>query len=237
METELLYYYDSYLKEFKAKIVDIFENKVALDKTAFYPEGGGQPADFGSLTVNDKSIKVINTLKDGDLIYHIVDPPLDKSLISSTVQGTIDWGRRYAHMRHHTAIHILSGVLFQKYNAKITGSQINVDKARMDINYEQLNRELLPVIEANANEIVKKGLPVNVKFADPKSLDFNNIVRVKLDLLPEKLETVRLIDIEGFDYQADGGTHVKNTSEVGTIKIVKYESKGKANKRIYIILE
>lgn len=237
METEPLYYYDSYLREFKAKIIDISENKVVLDKTAFYPEGGGQPADFGTLNVGDKSVKVLNTVKDGDVIYHIVDPVLDKNLISSPTQGAIDWGRRYAHMRYHTAIHILSGLLFKKYNAKITGSQISVDKARMDVNYEELNRELIPIIEADANEIVKKSLPVSVKFEDPKNLDFNNIVRVKLDLLPEKLETVRLIDIEGFDYQADGGTHVKNTSEVGTIKIVKYESKGKSNKRIYIILE
>ncbi|MEM3811388.1 MAG: alanyl-tRNA editing protein, partial [Thermoplasmata archaeon] len=138
---------------------------------------------------------------------------------------------------YHTAIHILSGVLFKKYNAKITGSQIGEDRARMDVNYEALNRDLLPIIENDANDIVKKNLPVTVRFEDPKNLDFNSIVRVKLDLLPEKLETVRLIDIEGFDYQADGGTHVKNTAEVGTIKISKYESKGKANKRIYVSLE
>lgn len=237
MKTEPLYYYDSYLKEFEAKIIDTSENRVVLDKTAFYPEGGGQPADFGILKIGEKTIKVLNTVKESDIIYHIVDSPLDKDLISSIAHGFIDWGRRYAHMRYHTAIHILSGVLFKKYNAKITGSQIGEDRARMDINYEALNRELLPILENDANEIVKKNLPVTVRFEDPKNLDFNNIVRVKLDLLPENLETVRLIDIEGFDYQADGGTHVKNTVEVGTIKISKYESKGKANKRIYVSLE
>lgn len=237
MKTEPLYYYDSYLRDFEAKIVNISENKVLLDKTAFYPEGGGQPSDQGTFNINNLSFKVIDTVKDGDLIYHIMEFPLDKSLIDSTVHGTIDWNRRYAHMRYHTAIHILSGVLFKKYNARITGSQISEDKARMDVNYEGLNRELIPVLENDANEIVKKGLKVSVRFEDPKNLDFNSIVRVKLDLLPEKLESVRLVDIEGFDFQADGGTHVKNTAEIGYLKIVKYESKGKANKRIYINLE
>ncbi|MEM3252734.1 MAG: alanyl-tRNA editing protein, partial [Thermoplasmata archaeon] len=138
MKTEPLYYYDSYLKEFEAKILDISENKVVLDKTAFYPEGGGQPADFGILKIGNKTVKVLNTVKDSDIIYHIVDSPPDKELISSIAYGLIDWDRRYAHMRYHTAIHILSGVLFKKYNAKITGSQIGEDRARMDVNYEAL---------------------------------------------------------------------------------------------------
>ncbi len=136
-------------------------------------------------------------------------------------------------MRHHTAIHVLSGILYKEYGARITGSQIYTDKARMDINHD-LTREAIPELESKANEIVKKGLEVISYYIDKK--DFKDYMgRIREDLLPEG-EKLRIVEIKGFDLQADGGTHVKNTSEVGTIKISKYENKGKMNKRIYINL-
>jgi misacylated tRNA(Ala) deacylase len=204
-------------------------NIILLEKTAFYPEGGGQPYDTGIIYGNEE-YSVIRVFKEGDMVYHELDRNFSDE---ENVRGRINWDRRYSHMRHHTAIHVLSGILFKDYGARITGSQIYEDRARMDINYD-LGREMLPEIEAKANEIVKKGLEVTWYYIDRK--DFrDDMVRIREDLLPEG-DKLRIVEIKGFDMQADGGTHVKNTSEIGNIKITKYENKGKMNKRIYINL-
>jgi len=229
MGTLKLYLDDPYLIEFESNVIEYNGKILVLERTAFYPEGGGQPCDTGKILGN-REYNVIKVFKEGDIVYHELD---SEFLGEKNVTGVIDWEKRYLHMRHHTAIHILSGILFKDYGARITGSQIYTDKARMDINYE-LGKDKLPEIEAKANDIVKKGLDVVWYYIDRK--DFKeDMVRIREDLLPGD-EKLRIVEIKDFDLQADGGTHVKNTAEVGTIKISKYENKGKMNKRIYINL-
>jgi len=229
MGTLKLYLDDPYLIEFESNVMEYNGKILVLERTAFYPEGGGQPCDTGKILGNSE-YNVIKVFKEGDIVYHELD---SEFLGEKNVTGVIDWEKRYLHMRHHTAIHILSGILFKDYGARITGSQIYTDKARMDINYE-LGKDKLPEIEAKANDIVKKGLDVVWYYIDRK--DFKeDMVRIREDLLPGD-EKLRIVEIKDFDLQADGGTHVKNTAEVGTIKISKYENKGKMNKRIYINL-
>ncbi len=229
-KTEKLYLEDSYLKEFTSKVLEYRENEILLEKTAFYPEGGGQPSDKGKVFTK-LEYNVINVYKDNDAVIHVLDKPFDGS---EEVKGIIDWDLRYLHMRHHTAIHILSGIFYNKYKARITGSQIYPDRARMDINYE-LRRDEIPEIENLANEIVKNDYEIKVYYIDKKDFT-DDLVRVREDLLPD-IDKIRIVEISNFDRQADGGTHVKRTSEVGKIRISKYENKGKNNKRIYITLE
>lgn len=228
-KTIKLYMDDSYLKEFEAKVTEINGNEIVLDRTAFYPEGGGQPSDQGKI-ISDSEYNVLRVYKDGDAVIHVLDRNFEGN---NQIKGVLNWELRYAHMRHHTAIHIVSGILFKDYGARITGSQIYADKARMDINYE-LSREELPVIEKKANDIIKSDLEVKVLYINKNEMK-DTMVRVKEDLLPD-VEVIRLIEISGFDVQADGGTHVKRTSELKGLKITKYENKGKMNKRIYLNL-
>jgi len=229
METKKLYLDDPYLKNFEANVIYAKDNEIVLDRTAFYPEGGGQPYDTGKI-INENEFSVIEVRKENEYVVHKLDRNFTGSL---NVKGEIDWDRRYAHMRHHTAIHIISGVLYKKYNARITGSQIYTDKARMDVNYD-LKKEDLPVIEKEANNIVEMNLNVNIKYIKRSEMK-QDLVRVREDLLPD-VDIIRVIEIEGFDMQADGGTHVRKTGEVGKIVISKYENKGKNNKRIYLNL-
>jgi len=229
METKKLYLEDPYLKNFEANVIYAKDNEIVLDRTAFYPEGGGQPYDTGKI-INENEFSVIEVRKENDYVVHKLDRNFTGSL---NVKGEIDWDRRYAHMRHHTAIHIMSGVLYKKYNARITGSQIYTDRARMDVNYD-LKKEDLPVIEKEANNIVEMNLNVNIKYIKRSEMK-QDLVRVREDLLPD-VDIIRVIEIEGFDMQADGGTHVRKTGEVGKIVISKYENKGKNNKRIYLNL-
>ncbi len=229
METKKLYLDDPYLKNFEANVIYAKDNEIVLDRTAFYPEGGGQPHDTGKI-INENEFSVIEVKKENEYVIHKLDRNFTGSL---KVKGEIDWGRRYAHMRHHTAIHIMSGVLYKKYNARITGSQIYTDKARMDVNYE-LKKEDLPILEKEANEIVEMNLNVNIKYINRNEMK-QDLVRVREDLLPD-VDIIRVIEIEGFDMQADGGTHVRKTGEVGKIVISKFENKGKNNKRIYLNL-
>ncbi len=229
METKKLYLDDPYLKNFEANVIFAKDNEIVLDRTAFYPEGGGQPYDTGKI-LNENEFSVIEVRKENEYVVH----KLDRNFTGSPkVKGEIDWDRRYAHMRHHTAIHIMSGVLYKKYNARITGSQIYTDRARMDVNYD-LKKEDLPVIEKEANQIVEMNLNVNIKYIKRSEMK-QDLVRVREDLLPD-VDIIRVIEIEGFDMQADGGTHVRKTGEVGKIVISKYENKGKNNKRIYLNL-
>lgn len=227
--TRKLYLDDSYIREFNATVTECTNNEIVLDRTAFYPEGGGQPSDRGKI-FSGEEYNVINVYKEGDAVIHVLDRNFNGV---KDVKGVIDWDLRYGHMRHHTAVHILSGILFKDYGARITGSQIYPDKARMDVNYE-LKKEELPVIEEKANEIINKDLEVKVIYINRKDLGTDQ-VRVKGDLLPD-VEIIRIIEISGFDSQADGGTHVRRTSELKGLRITKYENKGKMNKRIYLNL-
>ncbi len=229
--TELLYQTDSYLKEFDAVVTAVFpdEKAVVLDRTAFYPGGGGQPNDVGMLA----GLNVAKVRKAGDDVLHIVDG--DLPAVGTRVHGVINWGRRYQLMRTHTAMHILCGIVFRDYGAQVTGGDMEPLKGRMDFEFERLQKELVTVIEAAINREVQAGRDVRVKIL-PREQAFQipDLIRTKINLLPDGIQQVRTVEIVGLDLQADGGTHVKNTSEVGQIRVVDYKSKGAINKRIYV---
>jgi len=229
--TELLYQTDSYLKEFDAVITSINpdEKAVVLDRTAFYPGGGGQPNDVGKLD----GLTVLKVRKAGDEVLHVVDgdlPPLGTRL-----HGVIDWDRRYRLMRTHTAMHILCGCVFRDYGAQVTGGDMEPLKGRMDFEFERLQKELVSVIEAAVNREIQTGRELRVKILPRlEAFQIPDLIRTKINLLPEGIQQVRTVEIVGLDLQADGGTHVKNTSEVGQVRVVDYKSKGAINKRIYV---
>lgn len=233
--TDLIYQTDSYVKTFDAVIIgaDEGENGVYLDRTAFYPGGGGQPHDTGMLYVGDTAHKVI-AIKKGNL--HVLEgelPPLN-----TPVKGVIDWHRRYALMRTHTAMHILCGVVWRDYQASVTGGNMDPLNGRMDFEFERLQRELVSEIEAKINHEVRAAREVRVRIL-PRAEAFQipDLIRTKINLLPQGITEVRTVEIVGLDLQADGGTHVANTREVGHIRITDYKSKGGINKRIYIALD
>jgi misacylated tRNA(Ala) deacylase len=237
--TELLYQKDSYLKEFQATIskIDPENHAVILDQTAFYPGGGGQPADSGSLTERETSYAIKRARKSGGDILHIIEKDAPLPEIGQVVIGKIDWDRRYQLMRTHTAMHILCGVIFRDYGASVTGGQMEPMSGRMDFEFETMHKDLVQAIDTAINEEVDNARPVKVDILPrEEAFQIPDLIRTKINLLPDGIQEVRVVEIEGLDLQADGGTHVNNTSEVGNIEIVDYKSKGKINKRIYVRL-
>ena len=229
--TELLYQTDSYLKEFDAVVTAVIpdEKAVVLNRSAFYPGGGGQPNDVGMLA----DLNVVKVRKAGGDVLHILDG--DLPTIGTRVHGMINWDRRYQLMRTHTAMHILCGCVFRDYGAQVTGGDMEPLKGRMDFEFERLQKELVTVIETAINHEVQAGRDVRVQIL-PRAEAFQipDLIRTKINLLPEGIQQARTVEIVGLDLQADGGTHVKNTSEVGQIRVVDYKSKGAINKRIYV---
>jgi misacylated tRNA(Ala) deacylase len=232
--TTLLYQTDSYLREFTATVVavDAAAGRVALDRTAFYPGGGGQPADLGTLT-GAQSWRVTQVKKEGDLVWHWLAGGLPAE--GQAVAGSIDWLRRYALMRTHTAMHILCGVVWRDYGASVTGGAMDPLQGRMDFEFATLRGELVSEIEAKCNAEVAAARDVRVQIL-PREAAFQipDLIRTKINLLPPGILEVRTVEIVGLDLQADGGTHVANTREVGRIKVTDYKSKGAINKRIYV---
>jgi misacylated tRNA(Ala) deacylase len=232
--TELLWQTDSYARAFAATVVDVSNGDVALDRSAFYPGGGGQPPDLGRL-VADSASDVLALRRDGDILWHGLDgapPPRGAAVI-----GEIDWERRYALMRTHTAMHILCGVIWRDYGAKVTGGNMQPLTGRMDFEFEQMRGELVREIEEKVNVEVEAARPISVYFLDRAEAERHpDLIRTKVNLLPEGITQVRIVDIDGLDVQADGGTHVARTDEVGPFRISGYKSKGRANKRIEIAL-
>jgi misacylated tRNA(Ala) deacylase len=238
--TELLYQTDSYLQEFDSTVtaIDRDNHAVALERSSFYPGGGGQPADRGILIHGDTEYTVLNAKKTGSDVYHYIDGDAPLPEIGSTVHGKIDWERRYKLMRTHTAMHVLCGVIFRDYGASVTGGDMDPLKGRMDFEFETMQRELVQAIETAINKEVARGLPVTVKILPrEEAFQIPDLIRTKINLLPEGIRQVRVVEIVGLDLQADGGTHVGNTSEVGNMRVVDYKSKGKINKRIYLEVE
>ncbi|MEJ5240165.1 MAG: alanyl-tRNA editing protein [Anaerolineales bacterium] len=238
--TELLYQTDSYLREIEATItaVDVERRAVTLDRTIFYPGGGGQPPDRGVLQIAGLSLPVIEVKKIGEDVWHILGGESPLPEIGTTVHGILDWERRYALMRTHTALHILCGVVFRDYGALVTGGNMDPLQGRMDFEFESLRGELVAEIEAKVNAEVAAARPVRVRILSrEEAFQIPDLIRTKINLLPEGIHQVRTVEIVGLDLQADGGTHVANTSEVGRVRVVDYKSKGKINKRIYIELE
>ncbi len=236
--TELLYQTDSALREFSATIVavDAEGGAVALDRTAFYPGGGGQPNDTGELVVDGATLAVVRVKRQGEHVWHWVDGPLPAA--GATVTGRLDWERRYRLMRTHSALHVLCGVVWRDYGALVTGGNMEPLKGRMDFEFETLQREKVHEIEERVNAEVAAARPVRVQIL-PREEAFRipDLIRTKINLLPEGISEVRTVEIVGLDLQADGGTHVANTREVGRVRVVDYQSKGRINKRITIELD
>lgn len=234
--TEALYHTDAYLKEFEAVVTAVEGQAVALDRTAFYPGGGGQPHDVGTLTDGTRTWPVIKVRKAGADVWHELEgePPA----LGSGVRGAIDWSRRYQLMRTHTAMHILCGIIFRDYGASVTGGNMEPLKGRMDFEFETMRQEFVKQIEEKINVEVAAARDVRVKIL-PRAEAFQipDLIRTKINLLPEGIAEVRTVEIVGLDLQADGGTHVANTREVGRIRVVDYKSKGKSNKRIEVAIE
>ncbi len=238
--TELLYQTDAYLKEFSATItfVDAETRAVVLDRSAFYPGGGGQPCDFGTLEVAGISYPVEKVKKQGDDVHHFLGGSAELPVPGSAATGMLDWARRHNLMRTHTAMHILCGTVFRDYGAKVTGGDMDPLKGRMDFEFETMRGELVRNIEAAVNLEVGEARDIRVKILPrEEAFQIPDLIRTKISLLPEGILQVRTVEIVGLDLQADGGTHVMNTSEVGKVKVVDYKSKGAINKRIYLEIQ
>lgn len=234
--TELLYLTDAYIQSFDATVTGHADGGVVLDRTAFYPGGGGQPSDVGTLSAGDHTWPVTRLKRaDGRLVHCLEGEP---PAVGTAVTGRLDWERRYRLMRTHTAMHVLCGVIWRDYQASVTGGNMELLKGRMDFEFERMQQELVAEIEAAVNREVAAARPVRVQIL-PRAEAFQipDLIRTKINLLPEGIAEVRTVAIVGLDLQADGGTHVANTREVGRIRIVDYKSKGKINKRIYVELE
>ena len=238
--TELLYQKDSYLKEFTAVVQEIDNEKhaISLDQTAFYPGGGGQPNDLGTLTFDNKTVEVIGMKKTGDDVWHFIDQNTTLPQPGTPITGKLNWERRYQLMRTHSAMHVLCGVVFRDYGALVTGGNMDPLEGRMDFEFETMTKDLVEVIENTVNEEIEKNHPVKVQIL-PREVAFQipDLIRTKINLLPPGINEIRTIEIVGLDLQADGGTHVNSTKEIGKARIVDYKSKGKINKRIYLKLE
>ncbi len=238
--TELLYQTDSYLKTFDAHISAVDEEKraVQLDRSAFFPGGGGQPYDTGMLQVNGVDVPVVKAKKEGAEVWHFLGETGNLPAVGTSVVGQVDWPRRYALMRTHSALHILCGVIFRDFGAHVTGADMDPLQGRMDFEFESLTRDLVTVIEEAVNREVEANRAVRVNILPrEEAFQIPDLIRTKINLLPPGIPFVRTIEIVGLDLQADGGTHVASTAEVGRVRVVDYKSKGKINKRIYIALE
>lgn len=241
--TELLYQTDSYLKDFDAIVeaVDEQSHGLILDRSAFYPGGGGQPADSGTLRVVaagsqiQPQLKVTRARKVGDQVVHLIEGTEALPPAGTDVHGQIEWERRYQLMRTHTALHILCGVVFRDYGALVTGGDMDPLQGRMDFEFETMHKELVSEIEAAVNQEIANAHSIKVAILPrDEAFQIPDLIRTKINLLPEGIQQVRVVEIVGLDLQADGGTHVHNTSEVGKVRVVDYKSKGKINKRIYL---
>jgi misacylated tRNA(Ala) deacylase len=243
IHTDLLFQRDSALRTVDAVVVatDDDPRLVALDQTVFYPGGGGQPSDEGTLTrlAGGQQWPVVSARKQGNVVWHELggDEPLP--LVGEQVRGEIAWERRHRLMRMHTALHVLCGVVFRDYGALVTGGNMGPDRARMDFEMDsaEFTPERVAEIERRANEELQAGREVRVRIL-PRADAFAipDLIRTKINLLPEGIAEVRTVEIVGLDLQADGGTHVQNTREVGGLRVVGTRSKGKANKRLEIEL-
>ena len=233
--TDLLYLRDAYLREFDAVVaaVDEAQSAVALDRTAFYPTGGGQPHDEGVLRWDGGEARVTDVAKRGADAWHVLDGPLPAG--GTTVRGELDWERRHQLMRTHTALHVLCGVIWNEWGTAVTGGNMAPLAARMDFEFDPLPEGFGPRVEELVNAELAAARPIEVSFL-PRStaVEDADLIRTKVNLIPESVSEIRVVDIVGLDKQADGGTHVATTDEVGRLRVVKTESKGKGNKRLRV---
>jgi misacylated tRNA(Ala) deacylase len=227
MGSDLLYLRDAYLTQFTATVTAVDGQRVALDRTVFYPTGGGQPHDTGRLG----DARVVEVRKEGDEVWHTLEGAV--SAVGDEVEGEIDWDRRHQLMRTHTALHVLCGVIWNEWGKAVTGGNMEPLSARMDFEFDPLPEGFGAIVEDRVNVELKADRPIEVSFL-PRGVAITDedLIRTKVNMIPESVSEIRVIDIVGLDKQADGGTHVRSTGEVGSIRVVKTESKGKGNKRI-----
>ena len=232
--TELMFLRDAYLREFDATVtaVDPDGQRIALDRTAFYYTGGGQPHDTGMLGL----LGVTDVRKEGDTVWHTVGgEAADLPTVGDTVHGELDWDRRHKLMRTHTALHILCGVIWNEWSTPVTGGNMEPLAARMDFEFDPLPEGFKETVERLVNDEIIADRPIEVSFLPrTEALADDDLIRTKVNLIPESVTEIRVVDIVGLDKQADGGTHVRTTGEVGRIFVTKTESKGKGNKRLRI---
>ena len=227
--TELLYLHDAYLTRFGAEVTGVDGHRVALDRTAFYPTGGGQPFDTGRLG----EARVVEVRKEGELVWHTLEGSVPS--VGERVEGEIDWDRRHQLMRTHTALHVLCGVIWNEWGTAVTGGNMEPLSARMDFEFDPLPEGFGATVEERVNAELAAGRRIEVAFLPrDTAVTDADLIRTKVSLIPETVKEIRVVDIVGLDKQADGGTHVRSTDEVGRIRVVKTESKGKGNKRIRI---
>ncbi|KYH39848.1 MAG: Alanyl-tRNA editing protein AlaX-M [Candidatus Bathyarchaeota archaeon B26-2] len=230
-----LYLEDSYLKECDAHVVSVKDERyVILDQTIFYPGGGGQPCDTGIIKKGDEVYRVVHVKRSQGEVLHEVDgsglKPGDK------VHCIIDWDRRYRLMRSHTAAHVFASLLCRETGALITGNQLGLERIRFDFNLKEFNREILRRYIEKTNDILKRDIPVRwYEVPREEALKIPGVIRMA-KALPPKLPRLRLVEIVGIDIEADGGTHVRNLREVGQLRMLKAENKGKNNRRVYFSL-
>tara|TARA_Y100001960_G_scaffold94981_1_gene102260 strand:- start:345 stop:1073 length:729 start_codon:yes stop_codon:yes gene_type:complete len=234
--TKLICHENSYIKEFDAKVTSIRETGIILDKTAFYPGGGGQPADKGSIIFENSEYTINGIVKEGENYIHKINS--HNIRINETVRGIIDWENRYNLMRTHTALHILCGVIWRDYKALVTGGDMKPLSARMDFELDTLSSEFAKEVEESVNKEVQNELDIEINIMErEEAFKIPDLIRTKINLLPDSIQQIRTVNITGLDLQADGGTHVNNTKEVGKIIVIGHESKGKINKRLRIKVE
>jgi misacylated tRNA(Ala) deacylase len=233
--TELLYLRDADLKACDTVVTALVEGGVVLAETVFYVTGGGQPHDTGTLTWDGGTARVIDVRKDRDTgeVVHVLEGDIPNE--GTAVHGEIDWDRRHALMRTHTALHVLCGVIWNEYKVAVTGGNMEPLSARMDFEFDPLPPGFGETIEARVNDELQRARPINVDFLPRETaVEDEDLIRTKVNMIPESVKEIRVVDIVGLDKQADGGTHVRTTDEVGRIRVTKTESKGKGNKRIRI---
>ena len=235
--TQRLYSTDQYARETEATIVDVDpdDGRVLLDRTVFYPGGGGQPPDVGELHLGDDRLAVARVTADDRGVWHWLDGGLPST--GTTVRAAVDWERRYRLMRIHTAMHALCGVVWERFASPVTGGNMEPGVGRLDFELPDWDPEALQPLEEELNAQLAAARPVQIAFLPREEADQDpSLIRTKVSLLPDSLREVRVVDIVGLDRQADGGTHVASTSEVGRVRVVKAESKGKGFRRIRLAL-
>ena len=232
--TDELYATDAYLHEFEAEVVTVDPDRgVALNRTAFYPGGGGQPYDIGMLTWDGGAAEVTRAGRGDGLVWHRLPDDVEPPGPGTVLSGRVDWERRHLLMRTHTALHVLCGVIWQDFGVAVTGGNMEPGRGRLDFELDAMSTELGARVEARMNEEIRRARDIRVAFLDRAQADQDPaLIRTKANLIPASINPLRIIDIVGLDRQADGGTHVASTAEVGRVVVTKTESKGRANKRI-----
>ena len=235
--TERIYSTNAYATEMEAEVVaaDRGDNRVLLDRTVFYPGGGGQPIDHGTLRIGDDRIDVVRVTQDSDGVWHWLEGGLPG--VGTRVDGRIDWERRYLLMRTHTSMHALCGVVWDRFRSPVTGGNMAPGNGRLDFELPDWDPDNRAPLEQALNEAIGRRLPIDISFLPRDEADQDpSLIRTKVNLIPKFVRTVRVVDIVGLDRQADGGTHVHSTAEVGPVKITKVQSKGRGFRRIRLAL-